>query len=53
MKNSYSPAQNMREKEALYAKIAEQQAMIDYLSMMSGIDLNDDDDEDDGDDDEE
>ena len=52
MKNSYSPAQNMREREALYAKIAEQQAMIDYLSMMSGIDL-DDEEEGDGEDDEE
>lgn len=45
MKNSYSPAQSMREREALYALIAEQQAMIDYLSMMSGIDLDDDDEE--------
>jgi hypothetical protein len=52
MKNSYSPAQNMREKEALYAKIAEQQAMIDYLSMMSGIDLDDDELEEDDDDEE-
>ena len=52
MKNSYSPAQNMREKEALYAKIAEQQAMIDYLSMMYGIDLDDDELEEDDDDEE-
>ncbi len=42
----------MREKEALYAKIAEQQAMIDYLSMMSGIDLDDDELEEDDDDEE-
>ena len=31
----------MREKEALYAKIAEQQALIDYLAMMADIDLDD------------
>lgn len=51
MKNSYNPAQDMREKEALYSKIAEQQATIDYLAMMAGIDLDDDDlgeDDDDG-----
>ena len=53
MKNTYSPAQNMREKEALYSMIAEQQAMIDYLSMMSGIDLEDDDEEGEDDDGEE
>lgn len=41
MKNKYSPAQNMREIEALYDKIAEQQATIDYLAMMAGIDLDD------------
>ena len=43
MKNSFNPAQDMREKEALYSKIAEQQATIDYLAMMAGIDLDDDD----------
>lgn len=43
----------MREKEALYSMIAEQQAMIDYLSMMSGIDLEDDDEEGEDDDGEE
>lgn len=52
MKNSFNPAQDMREKEALYSKIAEQQATIDYLAMMAGIDLDDDDelseDDDDG-----
>ena len=42
MRNKYSPAQDMREKEALYAKIAEQQALIDYLAMMADIDLDDD-----------
>ena len=42
MKNKYSPAQDMREKEALYARIAEQQALIDYLAMMADIDLDDD-----------
>ena len=42
MKNNYSPAQDMREKEALYSKIAEQKATIDYLAMMAGIDLDDD-----------
>lgn len=52
MKNRFSPAQDMREKEALCAKIAEQQAMIDYLSMMSGIDLDDDELEEDDDDEE-
>lgn len=31
----------MREKEALYAKIAEQKATIDYLAMMTGIDIDD------------
>lgn len=41
MKNAYSPAQDMREKEALYAKIAEQKALIDYLSMMTDVDLDD------------
>ena len=41
MKNKYSPSQDMREKEALYAKIAEQQALIDYLAMMADIDLDD------------
>lgn len=45
MKNNYSPAQDMREKEALYSKIAEQKATIDYLAMMAGIDLDDDEDE--------
>lgn len=44
MKNRFSPAQDMREKEALYAKIADQQALIDYLAMMAGIDLDDDED---------
>jgi len=51
MKNKYSPAQDMREKEALYAKIEEQKALIDYLAMMADIDLDDEDewgDEDDG-----
>lgn len=43
MRNKYSPAQSMREREALYAKIAEQQALIDYLAMMADIDLDDDD----------
>ena len=43
----------MREKEALYSMIAEQQAMIDYMSMMSGIDLEDDDEEGEDDDGEE
>ena len=39
----------MREKEALYAKIAEQQALIDYLAMMADIDLDDEmEDEEDG-----
>ena len=42
VRNKYSPAQDMREKEALYAKIAEQQALIDYLAMMADIDLDDD-----------
>lgn len=32
----------MREKEALYAKIAEQYALIDYLAMMADIELEDD-----------
>lgn len=41
MRNKYSPAQDMREKEALLARIAEQQALIDYLAMMSDIDLDD------------
>jgi len=45
MKNNYNPAQDMREKEALYSKIAEQRATIDYLAMMAGIDLDDDEDE--------
>lgn len=49
MRNKYNPAQDMREKEALYAKIAEQQALIDYLAMMSDIDLDDDEMEDDED----
>lgn len=49
MRNKYSPAQDMREKEALYAKIEEQQALIDYLAMMSDIDLDDDEMEDDDD----
>ena len=40
MKNRYSPAQNMREKDALYARIAEQQALIDYLAMMAEIELD-------------
>ncbi|MBQ6398855.1 MAG: hypothetical protein IJI21_01920 [Clostridia bacterium] len=44
MKNRFSPAQDMREKEALYAMIADQQALIDYLAMMAGIDLEDDED---------
>ena len=49
MRNKYSPAQDMREKEALYAKIAEQQALIDYLAMMADIDLDDEmEDEEDG-----
>lgn len=43
MKNRFNPAQDMREKEALYAKIAEQQSLIDYLSMMTDIDLDDED----------
>lgn len=47
MRNKYSPAQDMREKEALKAKIEEQQAMIDYLAMMADIDLDDDETEDD------
>lgn len=42
VRNKYNPAQDMREKEALYAKIAEQQALIDYLAMMADIDLDDD-----------
>lgn len=42
MRNKYSPAQEMREREALYALIAEQKAMIDYLAMMADIDLDDD-----------
>ena len=46
MKNRYSPAQDMREKEFLHAKIAEQQALIDYLAMMADIDLDDDETED-------
>ena len=41
VRNKYSPAQDMREKEALHAKIAEQQALIDYLAMMADIDLDD------------
>lgn len=49
MKNSYSPARDMREKEALLAKIAEQAALIDYLAMMADIDLDDDEPEDDDD----
>ena len=49
MRNKYSPAQDMREKEALYAKIAEQQALIDYLAMMTDVDLDDDELEDDED----
>ena len=44
MKNRFSPAQDMREKEALYARIADQQALIDYLAMMAGVDLDDDED---------
>lgn len=43
MKNRFNPAQDMREKEALYAKIAEQQSLIDYLAMMTDIDLDDED----------
>ena len=42
MRNRYSPAQAMRDKEALLAKIEEQKAMIDYLAMMADIDLDDD-----------
>ena len=42
MRNRYSPAQDMREKEALYAKIEQQKALIDYLAMMADIDLDDD-----------
>ena len=49
MKNTYSPAQDMREKEALYAKINEQKALIDYLAMMADIDLDDDEMEEEGD----
>ncbi len=49
MKNTYSPAQDMREKEALYAKINEQKALIDYLAMMADIDLEDDEMEEEGD----
>lgn len=52
MKRSMSQAQYMRDQEALRSKLAEQQAMIDYLSMMSGIGI-DDDDEGDVEDDEE
>lgn len=53
MRNKYNPAQDMREKEALYAKITEQQALIDYLAMMTEVDLDDDDDEIEDDEDEE
>ena len=49
MRNKYSPAQDMREKEALYATIQEQRALIDYLAMMADIDLDDDELEDDED----
>ncbi len=43
MKNiRFSPAQDMREKEALRSMIADQKALIDYLAMMAGIDLDDD-----------
>lgn len=49
MKNRYSPAKDMREKEALLAKIAEQAALIDYLAMMTDVDLEDDELEDDED----